>query len=428
MTSSSGSERATTTTGTGSARSGSTGSAATGSSSGAATTSQRLTPQVSNGEFFTVVNLQAERGATAKVTIQGSGMTVQGTVVDHMMQGNDRFHVTIESTFIVTGSQVSSGPSTTASGATAGTTTGGGSSGAVAGGGVTTGTQQARQQAEGAQISVNPTSGPPGTQVTVDGTGFAAREKVSVYFDGLPATTSPEQVESDPSGGFTATMSVPSTSTGMVDVLAADMFGNAAITSFNVTSSSSRANATSTMSGATAGTSTGSNATTAGNATSTVTTTGNAQIMVSPTGGLSGDITTVVGSGFQPSSRVSVELDGTQLITATTDVSGQFTAQVTIPTSAQNGQRTVSATDSAGNTASAFFTVNQSLTELMSNSTSSSSTTGTAGSGAASGGISSNNANTAPGGQIVGSTNNNNSSNSSSTTTTTGSNSTNSGR
>ncbi len=57
-----------------------------------------------------------------------------------------------------------------------------------------------------ATIALSTYSGPPGTAVTVTGSGFANGDHVTVYFDGTPITS---LVASPPNGSFSVTISVP---------------------------------------------------------------------------------------------------------------------------------------------------------------------------------------------------------------------------
>src|SRR2546422_9609298 len=62
-------------------------------------------------------------------------------------------------------------------------------------------------------ISLNPTSGPAGTTVTVTGINFKGNTAITTTYDGAAITTNPATVTSTSTGSFTATITVPSTST-----------------------------------------------------------------------------------------------------------------------------------------------------------------------------------------------------------------------
>jgi chitobiase/beta-hexosaminidase-like protein/Big-like domain-containing protein len=63
-------------------------------------------------------------------------------------------------------------------------------------------------------ISLNPTSGPVGTVVTVTGSNYPPSSNVAVTYDGTAVTTTPPTVTTNPSGAFSATFAVPSSSPG----------------------------------------------------------------------------------------------------------------------------------------------------------------------------------------------------------------------
>ena len=67
------------------------------------------------------------------------------------------------------------------------------------------------------KITISPTSGPPGTSVTVSGTGYPTNTDIEIILLGPAGET-----VSDSSGGFTTTINVPDTPfTGIHDVIAA---------------------------------------------------------------------------------------------------------------------------------------------------------------------------------------------------------------
>mgnify|MGYP005840430109 CR=1 FL=1 len=71
--------------------------------------------------------------------------------------------------------------------------------------------------------------------------------------------------------------------------------------------------------------------------------------------------TTIVGSGFVPNSKITITWDGTPIPTVpqptTTDVDGNFTAIISVPTQTALGAHVVNATDEYGRSAWATFTV-----------------------------------------------------------------------
>jgi len=79
-------------------------------------------------------------------------------------------------------------------------------------------------------------------------------------------------------------------------------------------------------------------------------------IVLSPGGGHVDTDLTVTGGGFEANKNVVITYEGTQIETATTDNKGSFEAVFPVPES-QHGGRTVTAEDTAGNNATATFTV-----------------------------------------------------------------------
>src|SRR5437879_462010 len=62
-------------------------------------------------------------------------------------------------------------------------------------------------------ISLNPLTGPAGTTVTVTGTNFSSNSPITaVTYDGTTVITNPAIIQTDSSGGFSATFAVPSPS------------------------------------------------------------------------------------------------------------------------------------------------------------------------------------------------------------------------
>ena len=86
------------------------------------------------------------------------------------------------------------------------------------------------------QIVISPTSGHPGTDVTVRGSGFFLLSTVSIAFDGDSVDTSPERITVKLDGTFSAVFVVPSTGgEGEKEVEATDSFSNSASTNFQQT-------------------------------------------------------------------------------------------------------------------------------------------------------------------------------------------------
>ena len=159
------------------------------------------------------------------------------------------------------------------------------------------------------ELIINPDEGPPGTEVTVTGTGFGNRSDVTIYFDG-------DEVETDRTsryGSFTATFTVPALAPGKYDIEAEDDDDNTADADFTIIA---------------------------------------ANIGLNPTSGKVGTGLTVTGTGF--TGTVTIKYDGVTKATATASA-GAFSATFNAPASA-SGAHTVAASDSVS-TANASFTV-----------------------------------------------------------------------
>jgi len=172
-------------------------------------------------------------------------------------------------------------------------------------------------------ISLNPTSGPRGTPASISGSGFRPNTVVKLTYDGSLATSA----NSSASGSFSFAYVIPYSSPfGNNTFVATDTFGNTASATFTVTSPTLR---------------------------------------VTPTGGPVGSAATVSGSGFAPSSSVTLSYDGAFVSTSpgviSTTSGGTFTATVIVPSST-GGAHTIAAADSYGNRNTTVFKVLPSLT------------------------------------------------------------------
>src|SRR5947209_14443234 len=72
-----------------------------------------------------------------------------------------------------------------------------------------------------ATISLNPSSGPAGTTVTVTGKNFAANSGITISYDGAGITT-PTTITTNSTGGFIGSITVPSSAAGPHTVKATD--------------------------------------------------------------------------------------------------------------------------------------------------------------------------------------------------------------
>jgi PKD repeat protein len=163
-------------------------------------------------------------------------------------------------------------------------------------------------------LSVGPAGQSDGGMVTLSGSGFAASSPVTFTFDGTTVATNPSSVTTDSNGNFTGvTFSVPAGATvGPHTVAATDGSTDTASGPLNVDS-----------------------------------------LSVSPGGQSVGGTVTVSGSGFAPSSPVTISFDGSTVATTTSDGSGNIPSGVTftVPAGTSVGPHTVAATDGSGDIA-----------------------------------------------------------------------------
>ncbi len=177
----------------------------------------------------------------------------------------------------------------------------------------------------GSPITLSPTSGPVGEQVTVTGSGFAANSKLVATVNGVPASFNGA---TDASGNIKAgaVFTVPVGSTpGKNLVTITDSSFNTASTSFTVTTSSITP--------------------------------------LSPTSGSFGSQVTVTGSNFISNSNITVTFDGTSVLTTPfpliANANGGFSATFKVPLDTA-GSKQVTASDGV-NSAPATFTVTPSI-------------------------------------------------------------------
>src|SRR2546428_22535 len=190
-------------------------------------------------------------------------------------------------------------------------------------------------------LSLNPTSGPAGTKVTISGRNFAANSGITISYDNNAITTTPATITTDSTGGFTGSITVPSSSAaGTHTVKATDASANSASASFTVTTPPPPPVA---------------------------------KISLNPSSGPAGTTVTVTGTNFSPNSAINtVTYDGTSVTTnppiIQTDSSGGFSATFAVPSASNPGSHTVNATDASSNSASASFTVTTPAITLNPNS------------------------------------------------------------
>jgi len=171
------------------------------------------------------------------------------------------------------------------------------------------------------QITLSPSSGYVGDQVTVNGTSFNASSSVTIYFDAASVGTA----DTDTSGGLSnATFTVPESYRGSHTVKVSDATGDSPGVTFTTLS----------------------------------------KITVTPASGAIGDIVTISGTGFAASSTITFYLDTVtaSAVTTTTNTTGSFTNNTfTIPPTSR-GSHTIKAADASANSATASFTVEQKMT------------------------------------------------------------------
>lgn len=160
-------------------------------------------------------------------------------------------------------------------------------------------------------FSALPVKGQVGTTETVTGDNFKADATITVSFDSATVATT----ESNGSGYFSTTFIIPAAVAGSNTISATDGT-NTQSSNFNVVPN----------------------------------------VILSPVRGRSGSALTVNGTGFAPSSSVSVTFGSTAEPSAATDSVGNFSTSFTVP-SGNSGSVTVTATDASSNSATASYNV-----------------------------------------------------------------------
>jgi len=149
-------------------------------------------------------------------------------------------------------------------------------------------------------ITISPTSGIVGDEVTVTGTGFGDEVDVYIYFDYTDVATD----ETDEDGNFEATFDVPSVGPGSYDVEAEDEDDNSAEAEFTIA----------------------------------------IYAEMSPTTGNVGTQVTVSGTGFKANRTATIEYDDIEVTTAPIGSDGTFEAAFYAPVST-GGDHEVTVTD-----------------------------------------------------------------------------------
>ncbi len=161
---------------------------------------------------------------------------------------------------------------------------------------------------------IDPVYGLVGDEASVSGTGFAGSSTITIYFDDDKRVTD----ITDNNGSFgPTTFVVPATTKGVHTVKVRDASGNSATTPYTVAE----------------------------------------EMSITPGTGFVGDQITLTGTGFGGDRTVTIAIDNVSINgTAGTDAIGNINAIFTIPAGTQ-GEHTVKAIDSAGNSATAILTI-----------------------------------------------------------------------
>jgi hypothetical protein len=195
---------------------------------------------------------------------------------------------------------------------------------------------------KGPVITINPTSGPSASLVTVTGNGFDPSSPVVISFQGDTRVT----VTWPSDGAFSTTFNVPSTSSNGDHIVKASQGSNSASKTFKVTD---LVNPKATQ---------GSNSS---SKTFTDTSSAAPTITLNSTSEPVGASVNITGAGFDPSSTVAITFNDTDITTVTTTNNGEFFAKFTVPLSSSVGFVQVVATQGS-NSASETFIVTSNLT------------------------------------------------------------------
>ena len=205
-----------------------------------------------------------------------------------------------------------------------------------------------KSTSKGPVITINPTSGPLASLVTVTGNGFDPSSPIVISFQGDTRVT----VTWLSTGAFSTTFNVPSTSSNGDHIVKASQGSNSASKTFKVTD---MVNPKATQ---------GSNSS---SETFTNTSSVAPTITLNSTSELIGTSVNITGAGFDPSSTVAITFNGTDIITTPTTVTtsnnGEFFANFTVPLSSSVGFAPVVATQGS-NSASETFIVTSNLTAI----------------------------------------------------------------
>ncbi|AKG53006.1 hypothetical protein DGWBC_0319 [Dehalogenimonas sp. WBC-2] len=162
-----------------------------------------------------------------------------------------------------------------------------------------------------AKITLTPTSGTSGIQVSLSGSGFHPGVTITITYDNTVLSTAPGNIVSLANGTFSASFTVPGGVAGNHTVTASDGLGNTATSSFTSTLSADISPVTSTAS----------------------------------PGNVGQDLT-ITGIGFLPNAAITVKFGNDTVGSATSSATGAFTVTFKVP-AVTAGSYTINVTDGA---------------------------------------------------------------------------------
>ena len=205
-----------------------------------------------------------------------------------------------------------------------------------------------KSTSKGPVITINPTSGPLASLVTVTGNGFDPLSPVVITFQGDTRV----KVTWTSNGGFNATFNVPSTSSIGDHIVKASQGSNSASKMFKVTD---MVNSKATQ---------GSNSS---SKTFTNTSSLAPTITLNSTSEPVGTSINITGAGFDPSSNVTITFNDTDITTVTPSNNGEFFANFTVPLSSSVGFVQVVATQGSNSASETFIVTSSPVATSQSN-------------------------------------------------------------
>ena len=205
-----------------------------------------------------------------------------------------------------------------------------------------------KSTSKGPVITINPTSGPLASLVTVTGNGFDPLSPVVITFQGDTRV----KVTWTSNGGFNATFNVPSTSSIGDHIVKASQGSNSASKTFKVTDI---VNSKATQ---------GSNSS---SKTFTNTSSVAPTITLNSTSEPVGTSINITGAGFDPSSNVAITFNDTDITTVTPSNNGEFFANFTVPLSSSVGFVQVVATQGSNSASETFIVTSSPVATSQSN-------------------------------------------------------------